>query len=194
MAITDGRLTSRSPSMTRPKCRFILAAVALAVAFVAAPADAQRNPTVSRALPRGGGETEAPTRLSIRVGDQEYEFSGNARCVHAPRAALFDKPAKNWTVQVAPGTRGGLRSLALTIWRFDGAPARQGFSLNVEVGSTSHRISTLDGDPGQGRGEATLTARGAGGQIEVTGRTERGTSIRATIDCARFAAPYAVGG
>ena len=182
--------------MTRPQSRFflsILAAVAL-TGLAATPAAAQRDPTVSRALPRSGGDAEAPTRLSIRVGDREYTFSGNARCVHAPRAALFDKPAKNWTVQVAPGTRGGLRSFALTIWRFDDAAARQGFSLDVEVGSTSHRISTLAGDPGQGRGEATLVARGAGGQIEVTGRTGNGTPIRATIDCARFAAPYAVGG
>ena len=179
--------------MTRPQSRCLLAVLVLA-ALVAAPADAQRNPTVSRALPRGGGESEAPTRLTIRVGDQEYAFTGNARCVHAPRAALFDKPAKNWTVQVAPGSRSGLRSFALTIWRFDGAAARQGFSLSVQVDGSSHRISTLDGDPGQGRGEATLTSRGAGGQIEVTGRTEGGTPIRATIDCARFAAPYAVGG
>ena len=168
--------------------------VALALAAPVAGAQVPRGPTVSRAAPGGNAPPDSPARVTMRVGDREYAWEGNARCLHTARGALFDRAGKSWTVQGTPPARAGLRSFALTLWHLDNPAARQQFSFYVAVDAGNHRISTMDGQPGHGRGEAMLTSRGGGGRIELTGRTETGTAIRATIECTRFAAPYAVGG
>lgn len=167
---------------------------ALALVAPAAGAQATRGPTVSRAAPGGNAPADSPVRVTMRVGERSYTWEGNARCLHASRAALFNRPGKSWTVQGTAPSRAGLRSFALTLWKLDDPAARQQFSFYVAVDAANHRISTMEGDPGHGRGEATLTSRGGGGQIELTGRTETGTAIHATIECTRFTAPYAVGG
>ena len=180
----------RSPSLVAP----VLALLLLSLAPAAAAAQSARNPTVSRGVPRTS-EADSPAKMSIRIGSRDYAFTGAARCVHAPRAALFSKPGKNWTVQVRPDGGSGLRSFALTLWRFDDAATPQAFTLQVQADAASHRISTVQGDAGHGEGTASFAARAGGsGHIEVTGKTAKGTPIRATIDCARFTAPYAVGG
>lgn len=180
----------RAPSLAAT----LLAVSMLSVAPETAAAQSVRNPTVRRGAPRAG-ETDSPARVTVRIDGRDYAFAGAARCMHAPRAALFDKPGKNWSVQVQPTGGSGLRSLALTLWRFDDAAARQAFTLHVQADAASHRISTVQGDTGHGDGTVTLaTQAGGGGRIELTGRTAKGTPIKATIDCARFTAPYAVGG
>ena len=183
-------MSPRTPSFVAT----LLAASLLSLVPGTAATQSSRNPTVRRAAPRAA-EADSPARLTVRIDGRDYAFTGAARCMYASRAALFDKPGKNWSVQVQPTGGSGLRSFALTLWRFDDAATRQAFTLHVQAGAASHRISTVQGDVGHGDGTVTLaTQAGGGGHIEVTGRTAKGTPIKATIDCARFTAPYAVGG
>lgn len=168
------------------------------VLLAVAPRDASAQLTVARP-PAGGRAAPAAeasgssTRLTLRVGEREYSYGGVGQCVHAPRASLFGRTGRSWTVQVKPPAREGLRSFTVTVWRFD-ADGRQTFTMYTAVGAANYRVSTTDGDPGHGSGTATVTPRGSGGTIELVGRTEDGTPIRASIECTRFAAPYAVGG
>lgn len=158
----------------------VLAVAALAVAALALPAHAQVR------VPRGPAATAAPTTtvtVALAAGGRRLDATGQGRCQHAPRAAIYDVPAAMWMVQLTPADGG---SLALTVWRPVGGGGATQFSFALARGGATHRIATVKGGTLEGAGTATLRPAGDGGEFTIDGTTASGATVRGTIRCARF--------
>jgi hypothetical protein len=58
--------------------------------------------------------------IALKVAGQPYNFSGKARCTHAPEASIYDTNAQQWMVE----HKEDVRSVILTFWRPAAAPFR----------------------------------------------------------------------
>ena len=162
--------------------------IGVAAAFLVAPALASGQGP-GRSSKGGPPQLDSPLKVSLTVGEQRHELTGTGQCYHMPQTALIKTPAASWTVEIKPEATTGIRSLGLTVWRTSDAAARSMFRLFMAIDRAQRRISTADGDSGQGGGTATVTPSGAGARFEIDGQTRDGVAIRGTIECERLAVP-----
>ena len=144
-------------------------------------------------VPRGQANTTVPVTIALKVGGNAYNFSGQAACRHAPRAAIYGMLAEQYGVE----HNGEGASVTLTMWR----PKQQGsediFSLGVTVKGKSHDVDTVKvGSQGQprGSGKVTFVPAGSGGTFRLDATDAAGVRIAGTITCDAFTAPEAVAG
>ena len=143
--------------------------------------------------PSKGADESISVTIGGKVAGKKLQASGGGTCSHAADASLNGMSASLWMVHYGSGGDGSLKLLNLTLWRpKDGGPDR--LSLAVETKSGSHRIET--GNPGDGKGEASVTIlpSGPGGRLEISGKDAGRKSIQLTIDCTAFSGVEAEGG
>src|SRR5215204_3896878 len=114
--------------------------------LMAASAAAQRRV-------RGAEKPTLDVTIALKAGADAYQFKGQARCTHAPVAAIYNVVSEQWTVQQADDQR----SLTLTLWKpKDGAPAM--FSLSLSSGNRSRSVNTVKGNGAPGpAGSGSIT-------------------------------------
>jgi hypothetical protein len=105
---------------------------------------------------------------------------------------MFNRLGQYWQVEVRSSASNGIRSLSLTAWRFE--HGGETFTFFAAVDRSSYRVSTMSGQPNQGRGTVTFTPNGSGGRFAINAVTEHGVAIEGTIDCKQVGAAIAEGG
>ena len=146
----------------------------------------------------GARPAQAPTPVTIAltIGGKSYQAKGQGECTYAPVGSIYGVRASRWSVQYSGGAGAGLRSMSLTLWHpLAGATADQ-MSFAASVGASSYRIDTVQGQGRQtvGAGTVRVQQKGMGGRLEVDGKDTKGTAIRGSVECARWASPEAVAG
>jgi hypothetical protein len=157
------------------------------VIIVSAVAAQRRVPGGSGAEKRTVGVT-----ITLKAGNDAYQFNGQARCTHAPMAAIYGVVSEQWTVQQSEGSR----SSQLTLWRPKNGSGEM-FSLSVSAGTRQQRVNTVKAPgapPPDGTGKITLTPAAKGGTFAVDARTADGTAITGTVVCDAFLPAIAEGG
>ena len=129
--------------------------------------------------------------LALAVGNLRFDEAKRGRCVHAPRASIYNTLAAMWMVNYAPAPG---RSVSLTVWRPMSGDTTPQINFNASASGKSHRIETVKAAEIVGKGSKQLTKRGAGGRFEIVGTTGDGSAVRGYIECEKFAAPAPVGG
>lgn len=164
----------------------LIAAVAAVLAF-AAPSGEQRRPAGSPSQ-----QATVPAQISLKAGAQSYDFSGQAKCQHAPQASIYGAAAELWKVEHS----GDGRNLTLTVWR----PRSGGESmmnLSVSAGGQSYSVNTVkvgqQGSP-SGSGTVSFAAAGKGGTFTIDAAAKGGVKIAGTIACEAFTPLIAEGG
>src|SRR5512135_2086979 len=90
-----------------------------------------------RRAPSTPEETKVDMSIALTVAGQPYNFSGKARCTHAPVASIYDTNAQQWRVE----HNEGRRSVSLTFWRpTDGSGDM--FTLHCTINDKSYLVST----------------------------------------------------
>ena len=145
--------------------------------------------TISPAL--APAQQPVPMKVTVTVGGKTETLRGTGRCGHEPRAWLYERAAALWLAEYPQGAEA--RRVSLSYWRFSTGDEVQ-FSLVVHGKTTAHRISTVKGGKLVGSGSATFQPTAQGGRFSITGKTQNGASLQATIECARFGAIAAEGG
>jgi hypothetical protein len=137
---------------------------------------------------------QAPVAMKvvITMAGRTQTLRGKGRCAHEPNAWIYDNPAALWLAEY-PATGEGPR-LNLSFWRMREQGAEPQFSLSVQANSADHRISTVKGGTLEGSGRASFHSTATGGRFEIAGKAHDGTSLKVTIECARFGAIHAEGG
>ena len=138
----------------------------------------------------GGSE---PVTISLTVAGKAYKVKGDAQCHFAPMASYYDMRAKMWSIQYNAEEKSDLTSLTLTAWR----PLAGGddqMSLSVQIGSVGHRIDTVKKSQNVGSGTLKFTPKDQGGTFEITGKDDKGATIKGTVECTTFSSPEAVAG
>ena len=164
----------------------MIAIVLLSASLLISPFSIQRR-TPGGPVESGG----VSATIALKAGAQSYDFTGTARCRHAPQASIYDAPAEMWSVQQSDGDR----RLALTVWR-----PRSGDSmltLSVSVGGKQHEVTTVSvGGRGEVKGSGTVTfaAEGKGGTFAIRAKGADGATIAGTVTCAAFTPLVAEGG
>jgi hypothetical protein len=136
-------------------------------------------------------EDSSRVTLALAVGGQRFDEVTRGRCVHAPRASIFNTLSSMWMVNYAPAPG---RSIALTVWRPMTGDTTPQINFNVSTGGKSQRIETVRAAEIVGKGSVRITKRGAGGRFDIVGTTGDGATVRGSIECEKFAAPAPVGG
>ena len=67
-------------------------------------------------------------------------------------------------------------------------------SLSVGIGSVNHRIDTVKGSENAGSGRLSLEVKGEEGTFTLDGKDEKGTTIKGSIECAKFSPQEVVAG
>jgi len=153
---------------------------------------------ISTPLTAGNGapgmrvEPALPMKIDLRVGGEQYAFTGPGVCQSSADASIYELAATMYAVR----QNGEGRSLNLTFWRpKTGAPDM--LTLGVSLAARSYRVSTVkvgrQGDV-RGSGRATFARTGEGGTFTLDATAEGGTKISGTITCERFASIVAEGG
>jgi hypothetical protein len=132
-----------------------------------------------------------PMKVTVTVGGKTETLRGTGRCGHEPRASLYGAAAALWLVEYPEGTQP--TRVSLRSWRFAAGDEVQ-FSIAVHGKTATHRISTVKGGKLEGSGRATFQPTAQGGRFQIAGKAQNGTSLQATIECARFTGIVAVGG
>lgn len=144
-------------------------------------------------VPRGQANTTVPVTIALKVGGNAYNFSGQAACRHAPRAAIYGMLAEQYGVE----HHGEGANVTLTMWRPKPQGSEDMLSLGVSVKGKSHAVDTVKvGAQGQprGSGKVTFVPAGSGGTFTLDVTDAAGTRIAGTIKCDAFTAPEAVAG
>ena len=173
------------------------AAVTALLLLVATSASAQR----SAVSPRRGAPAAAvvPTAdASIMLGAAKYEGSVDANCTRDERAVAGTARAYYHILYPWFGARP---APGQPQWRFElnvPRPTRSGvydrFMFYFLDGAKSATIQNLPGSARMGSGAVRVTPSGAGARFDVSGKSESGETIRATIRCAAFPASEGAGG
>ena len=162
----------------------IKASMAVVLAVVLAEVGLTMSAAVAHA------QQPVPMKVTVTVGGKTETLRGTGRCGHEPRAWLHDKAAALW---LAEYPQEPARRVSLSYWRFSTGDEVQ-FSLVVHGKTAAHRISTVKGGTLVGSGRATFQPTAQGGRFQITGKAQNGTSLQATIECARFGGIAAEGG
>jgi len=145
-----------------------------------------------RSAPSTPAETKVDVSIALKVAGQPYNFSGKARCTHAPLASIYDTNAQQWSVE----HNEGLRSVSLTFWRpADGSGDM--FTLHCTISGKSYLVSTVKTNGGgtiQGSGKVTFTPSEPGGTFTIDATAANGLLITGTIKCSAFSAAVPEGG
>jgi len=137
-------------------------------------------------------ETKVDVSIALKVAGQPYNFSGKARCTHAPQASIYDTNAQQWRVE----HNEGQRSLSLTFWR-PASGSGDMFTLHCTISGKSYLVNTVKTSGGgtiQGSGKVTFTPSEPGGTFTIDATTTNGSTITGTIKCSGFSAAVAEGG
>ena len=148
--------------------------------------DAQRR------VPGQRGEATVPITVNLMADRQVYNFSGLAKCTHAPVASIYGLRAERWSVDRSGD--GGLNA-TLSLWR--PATGSDLVSLYLTIGQTRYTINTIKvGDKGnvEGSGTIALKPEGKGGTFTVNGTAANGAKISGTVKCEAFTPAFAEGG
>jgi hypothetical protein len=142
----------------------------------------------------GPAPVQAPVAMKVKitVESRTQTLRGTGRCAHEPNAWIYDNPAALWLAEY-PAAREGTR-LTLSFWRMRKQDMEPQFSLSVLERSADHRISTVKGGKLEGSGHASFHPTARGGRFEIAGKAHDGTSLKVTIECARFGGIHAEGG
>jgi len=130
--------------------------------------------------------------IALKVAGQPYNFSGKARCTHAPEASIYDTNAQQWSVE----HREDARSVTLTFWR-PAAGSGDMFTLYVHIGGKSYLVTTVKTSGGgtiQGSGKVTFTPAAPGGTFTIDATAANGVTITGTIKCSDFSPAVDEGG
>jgi hypothetical protein len=163
----------------------IEASVAAFLGLVLGVAAETMSPASARA------QQPVPMKVTVTVGGKTETLRGTGRCGHEPRAWLHDKAAALWLAEYPHGDQA--RRVSLSYWRLAAGDEVQ-FSVAVYGKTAAHRISTVKGGTLVGSGRATFQPTAQGGRFSITGKTQNGASLQATIECARFGGIAAEGG
>ncbi len=169
----------------------------------------ESDPRQSRSPETSGGESETsdrdpaggqlavtgtvPLEISAVVAGKSAQASGLGECRFEPNGSIYEKPAALWSVSYSDADNAGFQHLNLTVWRLKNGAAEQ-VSLALQVGETTHQISTVEGGELKGRGSVTAPQGGGGGRIRVEGEDAGGTQLAVTVDCPRFTGIEPAGG
>ena len=177
----------------------LLHGVALAafVLLAASPVSAQRRAVSAR---RGAPTaTVTPTAdASITLGTTKYEGSVDANCTRDERATATNG---RFYYHIMYPWFGARPAPGQPQWQFEldvSRPSRPDvfdrFVFAFRDGAKSGTIQNVGRANRMGRGTVHVTPHGAGARFDVTGRSQEGDAIRATIDCAAFPASEGAGG
>ena len=129
----------------------------------------------------------AQADISLQIGSQKYNASGQGECKHAPRASIYNIPAALYSV----AHRGGKDSLNLAVWEpLDGKPSM--VSLAVNIGGKTYAVDTVKQK--KGSGSAKVEPSGRGGTIRLDAVAAGGEKITGRIQCRSFGGVNAEGG
>jgi len=125
----------------------------------------------------------AQADISLQVGTQTYQSSGQGECKSAPRASIYNIPAALTSVS----HRAGANSLNLSLWQpTDGKAAM--LTLSVTTGGKTYLVDTVKEKKGSGRAvRDNLT-------IVVDAVAASGEKITGKIQCRSFGSVQAEGG
>jgi hypothetical protein len=173
------------------------AAVFALITIAATPASAQRRAVSARGgAPSAAGKPTADA--SITLGAAKYEGSVDANCTRDERAAAGSARAYYHILYPWFGARA---AAGQPQWRFELnviRPTRAGvydrFMFHFEDGTKSETIQNIPGSARMGSGTVQVTPHGAGARFDVSGESQNGDAIRATIDCGAFPASEGAGG
>jgi hypothetical protein len=144
-----------------------------------------------RRIPSSADRPKDGVAISLQVGAERYDFTGQGTCEYGAEGSIYDTPAQSWMVQQSDGGR----SLALVFWRPVNKSADM-MSLNVSTGKTSHDVDTVKG-PGRtakGSGSVVLAPSGKGGTLTINATASGGAKISGTVKCDAFTPRVAVAG
>ena len=165
--------------------------------LAASPASAQRRAaTVRRGAP---GAPVVPTaEATIALGSARYAGSVDATCTRDERARAGTARAYYHILYPRFGTRP---APGQPEWRFElnvMRPTRAGtydrFMFHFGDGARQGTIQNIPSSERMGSGTVRVTPNGAGARFEVEGRSHKGETIRATIECASFPRTEGAGG
>jgi len=137
-------------------------------------------------------QAPVPVKVTVTVAGQTQTLRGTGQCRHEPQGYLYGARAALWMAEY-DGAAAGPR-VSLTYWRPRAAGAEDQFQLSVTRAGKSHVISTVKGARPAGKGRSSFRPTALGGRFEVNGTAQDGTSLQATIECARFGGIVAEGG
>jgi hypothetical protein len=174
-----------------------LAPCVLLLILAAAPLSAQRRAaSVRRDAPTA---TVTPTAdASIDVGSAHYAGSIDANCTRDERATATNG---RFYYHIMYPWFGARPTPGQPQWQFEldlSRPSRPNvfdrFVFSFRDGATSGTIQNMGKANRMGSGTVRVTPRGAGARFDVTGRSQEGDVVRATIDCASFPKSEGAGG
>ena len=160
--------------------------LAAAVVVYPSPSDAQ---TRRAATESAGG---VPVEITLQVGSQKYNASGNGECRSAERASIYGVSASQFAVS---HTASGGNSLNLTRWQpTNGADM---LTLSVTTGGKRYDVDTVKAGPKKdtkGSAQTTLQRSGNGAVLSINAVAASGEKISGTIKCSALAPVRAEGG
>lgn len=134
----------------------------------------------------------AQADISLQVGGQKYQASGQGECKSEPRASIYGVPAALYQVS----HRAARQSLQLTLWQpRDAKPTM--ISLNLSIGGKTYAVDTVRAGgkaDAKGSGKASVEQSGRGGVINIDAVAASGEKIMGRIQCRAFGGIQAEGG
>ena len=186
---------SFAPSKLRAIARIVVAIVALVA--LASPAAAQRRAS-SRSSDRNAPAPQPTAEATITVGTARYAGSVDANCTLDEKATATNG---RFYYHIMYPWFGARAAAGQPQWRFSldlSRPASpdtfENFVFSFLDGAKGATIQRLARGTAMGSGTVRVTRHGAGARFEVTGRSQEGDAIRATIDCAAFQTGERAGG
>ena len=174
-----------------------LVTLAVLLVLAATPASAQRrNPTVRRGAP--GAPVTPTAEATIALGSARYSGSVDATCTRDERARAGTARAYYHILYPRFGTRPAPGQpewrLELNVPRSTGSGALDRFMFHFGDGARQGTIQNIPSSERMGSGTVRITPNGAGARFEVEGRSQKGETIRATIECSSFPRTEGAGG
>ena len=173
------------------------AAVFALILVITTPASAQRRAvSARRAAPDPAAKPTA--NASITLGAAKYEGSVDANCTRDERATATNG---RFNYHIMYPWFGARPAPGQPQWRFGldvSRPTRPNvfdyFVFTFLDGAKGATIQNVANAKRMGSGTVRVTPHGAGARFDVSGRSQEGDVIRATIDCAAFPASEGAGG
>jgi hypothetical protein len=136
--------------------------------------------------------------VTIAIGGARYAGSVDANCTRDERATpsngrFYYHIMYPWFgARPAPGQPQW--RFGLDVVRPTRADAFEYFVFSFQDGPKAGTIQKLANAQRMGSGTVRVTKHGAGARFDVTGRSQNGDEISATVDCASFPASEGAGG
>jgi len=184
-----------APSKQRVIARIFVAGFALVI--LASPAAAQRRAS-SRGSDPSAAAPQPTAEATITVGTVRYAGSVDANCTLDEKATATNG---RFYYHIMYPWFGARPAAGQPQWRFSldlSRPASPDtfdyFVFSFLDGAKGATIQHLAKGTEMGSGTVRVTRHGAGARFDVTGRSQEGDPIHATIDCAAFQTGERAGG